>query len=104
MAYKVIILYRLYMPSYFLGTFTEYPFLSPYVTIVSYHTNSFPSREKRLRKEITVYSHFLCFPRRSLTFPQAETYGSAPRDLRFRLGKHKKQAEAYLKTPALIVK
>ena len=28
MAYKVIILYRLYMPPYFLGTFTEYPFLS----------------------------------------------------------------------------
>ena len=28
MAYKVIILYRLYMPSYVLGTFTEYPFLS----------------------------------------------------------------------------
>ena len=27
MAYKVIILYRLYMPSYFLGTFTEYPTL-----------------------------------------------------------------------------
>ena len=27
MAYKVIILYRLYMPSYFLGTFTEYPWL-----------------------------------------------------------------------------
>ena len=28
MAYKVIILYRLYMPSYFLGTFTEYPQIS----------------------------------------------------------------------------
>ena len=28
MAYKVIILYRLYMPSYVLGTFTEYPWLS----------------------------------------------------------------------------
>ena len=27
MAYKVIILYRLYMPSYFLGTFAEYPYL-----------------------------------------------------------------------------
>lgn len=27
MAYKVIIIYRLYMPSYFLGTFTEYPYL-----------------------------------------------------------------------------
>ena len=26
MAYKVIILYRFYMPSYFLGTFTEYPY------------------------------------------------------------------------------
>ena len=30
MAYKVIILYRLYMPSYFLGTFTEYPDLNTY--------------------------------------------------------------------------
>ena len=30
MAYKVIILYQLYMPSYFLGTFTEYPFLGKY--------------------------------------------------------------------------
>ena len=29
MAYKVIILYQLYMPSYFLGTFTEYPTLTP---------------------------------------------------------------------------
>ena len=28
MAYKVIILYQLYMPSYFLGTFTEYPFVT----------------------------------------------------------------------------
>ena len=28
MAYKVIILYRLYMPSYVLGTFTEYPYES----------------------------------------------------------------------------
>ena len=27
MAYKVIILYRLYMPSYFLGTFAEYPYI-----------------------------------------------------------------------------
>ena len=29
MAYKVIILYQLYMPSYFLGTFTEYPYCNP---------------------------------------------------------------------------
>ena len=32
MAYKVIILYRLYMPSYFLGTFTEYPQKLAYFT------------------------------------------------------------------------
>ena len=31
MAYKVIILYQLYMPSYFLGTFTEYPDLIAFV-------------------------------------------------------------------------
>ena len=35
MAYKVIILYRLYMPSYVLGTFTEYPFLI--FTVPEYH-------------------------------------------------------------------
>ena len=31
MAYKVIILYRLYMPPYFLGTFTEYPYKYPLI-------------------------------------------------------------------------
>ena len=35
MAYKVIILYRLYMPSYFLGTFTEYPLSSVLQTLYS---------------------------------------------------------------------
>ena len=34
MAYKVIILYRLYMPSYVLGTFTEYPYL--FITHIKY--------------------------------------------------------------------
>ena len=33
MAYKVIILYRLYMPSYFLGTFTEYPYVKKYILL-----------------------------------------------------------------------
>ena len=33
MAYKVIILYRLYMPSYFLGTFTEYPSLGAIIRL-----------------------------------------------------------------------
>ena len=34
MAYKVIILYQLYMPSYFLGTFTEYPYSSAILNIM----------------------------------------------------------------------
>ena len=33
MAYKVIILYQLYMPSYFLGTFTEYPKVDPEISV-----------------------------------------------------------------------
>ena len=50
MAYKVIILYRLYMPFYFLGTFTEYPFLCPIPThlyIIQNHKNL-----------ILIYLHF----------------------------------------------
>ena len=35
MAYKVIILYQLYMPSYFLGTFTEYPYVGLFFSIYS---------------------------------------------------------------------
>ena len=42
MAYKVIILYRLYMPSYFLGTFTEYPFLSGEIILISFEYPQFP--------------------------------------------------------------
>ena len=44
MAYKVIILYQLYMPSYFLGTFTEYPYLS------------LPLAKNRKNDEIVYYS------------------------------------------------
>ena len=38
MAYKVIILYRLYMPSYVLGTFTEYPYLCTGIVLFLIHT------------------------------------------------------------------
>ena len=37
MAYKVIILYQLYMPAYFLGTFTEYPFLTAFLPFLLGH-------------------------------------------------------------------
>ena len=40
MAYKVIILYRLYMPSYVLGTFTEYPYLESAYSICLSNTNN----------------------------------------------------------------
>lgn len=36
MAYKVIILYQLYMPSYFLGTFTEYPDKDSLAPVIDY--------------------------------------------------------------------
>ena len=44
MAYKVIILYQLYMPSYFLGTFTEYPYDSQtkYLPILPVTVSSMP--------------------------------------------------------------
>ena len=42
MAYKVIILYRLYMPSYFLGTFTEYPYKEYYYFRVLFTTGLAP--------------------------------------------------------------
>ena len=35
MAHKVIILYRLYMPYYFLGTFTEYPYVNTFLCYIS---------------------------------------------------------------------
>ena len=42
MAHKVIILYRLYMPYYFLGTFTEYPYKNVlYAPIMYQHTKTF---------------------------------------------------------------
>ncbi len=44
MAYKVIILYRLYMPPYFLGTFTEYPYNKEKALARSPDTKRPPSR------------------------------------------------------------
>ncbi len=51
MAYKVIILYQLYMPSYFLGTFTEYPLLGP--------VENFPTI-KATRNPVIYVIHILC--------------------------------------------
>ena len=36
MAYEVVMSYHLHMPSYFLGTFTEYPYLCPNYTIIKF--------------------------------------------------------------------
>ena len=51
MAYKVIILYRLYMPSYFLGTFTEYPFLS-------FKNSETPSFVKSTKESLYLFLYF----------------------------------------------
>ena len=58
MAYKVIILYRLYMPSYFLGTFTEYPFEESKKNI-NFHMMSPKHLNSRLRCFINTYSFLL---------------------------------------------
>ncbi len=34
MAYEVVMSYHLHMPSYFLGTFTEYPFLCKVLAVI----------------------------------------------------------------------
>ena len=54
MAYKVIILYQLYMPSYFLGTFTEYPYLKPveswqvvYALLIKIVPHEYPLHDNR---------------------------------------------------------
>ena len=47
MAYKVIILYQLYMPSYFLGTFTEYPYFKAEQTATN-HTKFIPKSKVML--------------------------------------------------------
>ena len=41
MAYKVIMRHHLHMPSYFLGTFTEYPVLNVIVTIYNFSEGTF---------------------------------------------------------------
>ena len=40
MAYEVVMPYHLHMPSYFLGTFTEYPYLVNYSYSKTYFTTS----------------------------------------------------------------
>ena len=65
MAYKVIILYQLYMPSYFLGTFTEYPSLNySLITSTSSTINSLPPAPQNLspsllEEKITAKRYFL---------------------------------------------
>ena len=48
MAYKVIILYQLYMPSYFLGTFTEYPYVEPCSFLVTFGNPPAPEELKNI--------------------------------------------------------
>ena len=50
MAYKVIILYQLYMPSYFLGTFTEYPYFNSIPLLLQIHPKQpgYPNKELKV--------------------------------------------------------
>ena len=58
MAYKVIILYQLYMPSYFLGTFTEYPsFYFSFYFCNGFHDNLCynPQDQKMLEQDLVLF-------------------------------------------------
>ena len=51
MAYKVIILYQLYMPSYFLGTFTEYPYKVSPETVRLFYLRTLLKKPKKTPEE-----------------------------------------------------
>ena len=55
MAYKVIILYRLYMPSYFLGTFTEYPYLNNFKETLVYMWKHNPNTNGLFGNDVFVH-------------------------------------------------
>ena len=71
MAYKVIILYQLYMPSYFLGTFTEYPYLLCWIGIypisgllirLKFYLGIFSKCPYKIQWHMKMpqYNHFIC--------------------------------------------
>ena len=57
MAYKVIILYRLYMPSYFLGTFTEYPYSTALKVLQYFQYSTDKIKTDRTQSPQTVIRH-----------------------------------------------
>ena len=62
MAYKVIILYRLYMPSYVLGTFTEYPFLNLFPNFIEQFNSLLQENEQiRPKKNNTLNTELRIF-------------------------------------------
>ncbi len=62
MAYKVIILYQLYMPSYFLGTFTEYPFLVQKIKLFCrYFRKCYTIVTRKFETKTWINSGFLLF-------------------------------------------
>ena len=50
MAYKVVMPYHLHMPSYFLETFTEYPYLQCFICVLfqAWHLSLFRQDEWRV--------------------------------------------------------
>ena len=56
MAYKVIILYQLYMPSYFLGTFTEYPYLVIATIIIILLATSWTEKGRWILSSVLIIS------------------------------------------------
>ena len=75
MAYKVIILYQLYMPSYFLGTFTEYPSIATSVRAINRTTSPYwRSNTKGFREANDLLAVKILIDRLQIGFQQAAIF------------------------------
>ena len=63
MAYEMVMPYHLHMPSYFLETFTEYPYLSRFTPTFKPFLTDNGTRSKRIKEPLTI-------PRKTPYFPK----------------------------------
>ena len=68
MAYEVVMSYHLHMPSYFLGTFTEYPYLNTFSFQKTFYNISISSLDNPVACEMTSIATPNFFKLRALSF------------------------------------
>ena len=83
MAYEVVMSYHLHMPSYFLGTFTEYPFLyglkkKTLNLHLTYFVETLYSASPQTNKKALIPLRIRAFP--NFAFLRSGAYGTRTRD------------------------